>query len=90
MVNMIEESECEKRLLYGRLAAFMDGEGSIIIGRSKKNNTYRLVLQIANTDRELIKWLEKKLGGRTDYDYALGGNNKDRHGGYTENQHTNY
>ena len=50
-------------------AGIIDGEGSIMIKRSKGNRPnrptpeYRVVISVTNTNRLLLEWLFKKFGG---------------------------
>jgi hypothetical protein len=55
---------------WARLAAFIDGEGSIVIGKAKpiakfkqKSTTYSLAVSITNTSEKLIAWLNHNFGG---------------------------
>src|ERR1700685_3137983 len=53
---------------FARLAAFVDGEGTIVIGRTKtknKPNMYNFVLTliVANTDLRLLAWLSRTFSG---------------------------
>jgi len=54
---MLEERE--KALIY--LAGIIDGEGTI--GIIKNDVSFYLVLEIGNTDKVLIGWLEDNFGG---------------------------
>jgi hypothetical protein len=45
-----------------RLAAFMDGEGSIVLGNQKRR-IRNLRLQLCNTDPRLILWAKELFGG---------------------------
>ena len=53
----------------GYAAGFIDGEGSIMIKRSKGNRPgrptpeYRVVVSCANTDKRPLEWLAYKFGG---------------------------
>ena len=55
----------EKEALYMRLAAFVDGEGTIGIYRALRKNKYNYhqILEISNTDIRLIEWLVNNFGG---------------------------
>ena len=50
-----------------RLAAFIDGEGSIFIIKQKRKNrfsaTYRVGLNVTNTSIKLMDWLKSTFGG---------------------------
>jgi hypothetical protein len=55
---------------FARLAAFIDGEGSILISRAlpiakhrQKSITYSLAVVITNTSPQLIAWLYDNFGG---------------------------
>jgi len=52
---------------WARLAVLIDGEGSIGIHRtprqSKSGWHMRVVLEVANTDPRMMKWLHELLGG---------------------------
>ena len=54
---------------WARLAAFIDGEGSILISRRKpsrgyKNPIYNLVVSVSGTNHRLADWLESIFEGR--------------------------
>ena len=56
---MCEEREREKAYLAG----LVDGEGSIVIYRDKRYETFGIKLEIANTDFELLEWVKTRFGG---------------------------
>lgn len=52
---------------WARLAAFIDGEGSITIGkqadkRRKRGYRYFITISVYNTNRKLMDWLQKTFG----------------------------
>lgn len=58
---------------WARLAAFIDGEGSIRVGRQIKNKAtqmrwpiYSLLVAVDNTDLRLMSWLTSLWGGTID------------------------
>jgi|ERR1700728_63730 len=57
MVNRPEPSEID----YARLAAYIDGEGSVGIQRNKKS--WFAQLTIVNTDPRIVLWLYETFGG---------------------------
>lgn len=87
---MIEDKDCEERVLLGMLAAFMDGEGTVSIGRQmfKGKYNYSQRIRISNTDIRLIEWLVENFGGsfpkpqnkgenfKDNYNWALSGNDE--------------
>jgi hypothetical protein len=58
---------CPSPLDWGRLAAFIDGEGSILINTQKRGGTeargFYLRVTVANTDVRLPVWLKETFGG---------------------------
>jgi hypothetical protein len=49
---------------WARLAAFIDGEGSIVINKAGKNGTrFTVRISISNTDPRLIHWIKNTFGG---------------------------
>jgi hypothetical protein len=53
---------------WARLAAFLDGEGSILISRVRPsgrqaNISHALIVNVGNTDPRLIVWLRDTFGG---------------------------
>lgn len=63
---MLTVNHCKDIRLLEKLAAFVDGEGYIGIGKYQAPRgyfTYRQRLQIVNTDVRLIEWLIKNFGG---------------------------
>ena len=51
----------KEKLIY--LTAFFDGEGHVSIHKRNDNYT-RLSLRIANTDKNVLDWVEKNFGGK--------------------------
>ena len=56
----------ESKIAY--LAGIIDGEGTIVIAKGKirkgrKNHLYSLRLQVGNSERRLIDWLQENFGG---------------------------
>jgi hypothetical protein len=56
------------QLDWARLAAFIDGEGCIIITRAKPNHRqsnpqYKLIISVYNTDPRLAPWIQERFGG---------------------------
>lgn len=53
---------------WARLAAYIDGEGSIMIDRQVRKDSinlhFGLVIVIANTDPRLVLWGRERFGGR--------------------------
>ena len=71
--------ECKERIKLEKLAAFVDGEGSIIINKRIRINgkiSYVQQIQIGNTDMRLIEWLIENFGGIMPKPYAGSGNRK--------------
>ena len=61
------------QLDWARLAAFLDGEGSIRVARQIKNKAtqmrwpiYTLLVAVDNTDLRLMSWLTSLFGGTID------------------------
>jgi len=60
-----------------RLAAFIDGEGSILIAKNKRSKkgmdhpTYVLTLIVANTSLLLMDWLYKTFSGGSYFSHSL-------------------
>lgn len=52
---------------YARLAAFLDGEGTIAIRRIKRGDAQsyqmRVEIMVTNTDPRLMTWLKERFGG---------------------------
>lgn len=48
---------------WARLAAFLDGEGCITIGKTKNSRAQYMKVFIANTDPRLMEWLRDTFGG---------------------------
>src|SRR5882762_6064219 len=54
---------------WARLAAFIDGEGSIStrmvckVSRKRPNGTFVIAVQISNTDPRLVRWVHSLFGG---------------------------
>jgi len=68
---------------WARLAAYVDGEGSILIARTAvktgtKRPQYTLELVVANTNPLLIQWLCDTFGGIPYFSPPLGGSCKSR------------
>jgi hypothetical protein len=53
---------------WARLAAFIDGEGTIFI--QKRKRAHCLTLIVANTDNRLIKWLQDNFGGNVYFSHS--------------------
>ena len=66
----VEESlNSVSRIDFARLAAFIDGEGSIQIrketdARSRVTPVYEFLLTVCNSDPRLPQWCKEKFGGR--------------------------
>lgn len=75
----IIKKECEKIRLLDKLAAFIDGEGSIIIHKKKHplGYHYQQTLHVTNTDTRLIQWLVDNFGGKFPKAIKMGGDRKD-------------
>ena len=82
----LQLAEFEARLVnipeidWARLAAYIDGEGTIYINRTRPrdrhiNTTYNLSVLITNSSLPLINWLQKTFGGSA-YDKNFHGKNK--------------
>jgi hypothetical protein len=56
---MMEPTQIE----WAKLAAFVDGEGTIVIVKARLHYT-QLVIRVANTDPRLPLWCKKFFGGR--------------------------
>lgn len=63
-LGTVEPSEMD----YARLAAYIDGEGCISVGASRKktwkNESVYVNLSVHNTDARLIDWCAERWGGR--------------------------
>jgi len=57
---------------WSQLAAFIDGEGTIVIIKARLHYT-QLVIRVANTDPRLPMWCKKLFGGKV---YACDNNRK--------------
>ena len=60
---------------WARLAAYIDGEGTIMIARTKTNKgtkqpMYVLTLIVANTDLRLIRWLSNTFTGQSYFSHS--------------------
>ena len=55
---------------FARLAAYVDGEGTIFIQGSKEKRTHVLTLIVANTDNRLITWLQNTFGGNVYFSHS--------------------
>jgi hypothetical protein len=65
-------------IAWARLAAFIDGEGSIVIERSRasgkrRTTSYQLGISITNTSPLLIGWLSGNFGGSVHSKHLQGG-----------------
>lgn len=60
---------------WAQLAAFIDGEGTIVIIKARLHYT-QLVIRVANTDPRLPMWCKEVFGGRV---YACDTNRKHSH-----------
>jgi hypothetical protein len=49
---------------WARLAAYIDGEGSIQIRPHRARSNHALNISITNTDYRLLVWLESNFGGK--------------------------
>ncbi len=58
---------------WARLAAFIDGEGCILLNLHHKNYSHRslmfLRVIVSNTDPRLVKWCRDRFGGRIHVKY---------------------
>jgi hypothetical protein len=60
---------------WARLAAYIDGEGTIMIARTKPNKgtkqpMFVLTLIVANTDLRLIRWLSETFTGQSYFSHS--------------------
>lgn len=91
MKDTISIEEHKEAILLNKLAAFVDGEGTIGITRQSRkpsyNYRYHERLQIVNTDIRLINWLVDNFGGKLPQPIDNGENHKDKYswelGGYS-------
>jgi hypothetical protein len=79
----VSQEEFEEKLAaasemdWARLAAFTDGEGSILIAKGKRvakgcdHPTYVLTLIVSNTDLRLIDWLVQTFGGASYFSHGM-------------------
>ncbi|MCK4329802.1 hypothetical protein KAX02_08160 [candidate division WOR-3 bacterium] len=77
---MITEEECDRIGLLKMLAAFVDGEGTISIGKSLLSNgkySYYQQLIVSNSDVRLIDWTVDNFGGTFPKAQKLTDNRKD-------------
>ena len=76
MQSKISQAEFDAKIAvvseidWARLAAYVDGEGTIMIAKSevktgRKRPNYVLTLVVANTDPRLICWLNDNFGGHS-------------------------
>ena len=72
---------------WAQLAAYIDGEGSIVISkilrklRTKNTMRYSLHIQMGNTHPRLAEWCKEKFGGSTCYMPRKGKEAKAKHRG---------
>ena len=89
--NKVPQAEFDAKIAvvsdidWARLAAYVDGEGTIMISKSAvktgtKNPQYVLTLIVANTDPRLICWLQGNFGGYNTYSHSLGSRLAREHG----------
>lgn len=61
------EGTCPTQIDWARMAAYIDGEGSILINTQKRGTAitigYYLRITVANTDVRLMQWLKETFGG---------------------------
>lgn len=60
------EAYSQRELDLARLAAFVDGEGSILLGKAtqgKRAQGYRLRITVVNTDVRMPMWCKEAFGG---------------------------
>ena len=55
------EEDCKEIAKLNYLAGILDGEGSIMIYRSR--GTYSLIVAVYNSEKELMNWLIREYGG---------------------------
>ena len=46
------------------MAGFFDGEGCVTISRPHSRSNYQLEVNIGNTNREVLEWIQRNYGGR--------------------------
>ena len=46
------------------MAGFFDGEGCVTISRPRSRSNYQLEVNIGNTNREVLEWVQRNYGGR--------------------------
>lgn len=79
--NKISQAEFDAKVAvvseinWARLAAYVDGEGTIMIGKTvtktcRQNPNYVLTLIVANTDPRLMCWLHDLFGGYSTYSHS--------------------
>lgn len=67
----VVDYETVSEVNWGRLAAYMDGEGCICVSnqynrrRKVVSRSYNIYLAVGNTDVRLCQWLETHFGGST-------------------------
>lgn len=60
------ETYSQRQLDQARLSAYIDGEGSIILGKSTQGDRapgYRLRITVCNTDVRMPMWCKENFGG---------------------------
>jgi hypothetical protein len=80
------KSKKQEKWMWAYLSGVVDGEGCIYIARhiNKPNDAlrYRIRLQITNTKKELLEWIQERCGGwiyekeqigdwKTSYDWVI-------------------
>lgn len=51
----------EEQIAY--IAGFFDGEGCVHIGGRRRNTSYNLEVSIANTNKDILLWIQSIYGG---------------------------
>lgn len=90
-INKISQAEFDAKIAvvsdidWARLAAYVDGEGTIMIAKTeiktgRKKPQYILTLIVANTDPRLIAWLQGIFGGYNAYSHSSSSRFSTEHG----------
>ena len=59
-VNMEDSSEVDDAYMAG----FFDGEGCVTISRPRSRKNYQLEVNVGNTSRDVLEWVQRNYGGR--------------------------
>lgn len=60
---MIEEKECEQKIILAQFAGMMDCDGDIGIRKDNRQDTYYQRIGFTNTNIKIIEWIVENFGG---------------------------